>query len=74
MINSTTVNLTIVKPLIVFDVLQQPPPVHGWFIVARWPDGRSEQLVGVFTDRYFAESWIKYQSPLWLSQKEAELE
>jgi hypothetical protein len=53
----------------VFEIRRQEVPVSGWVVVARWPMGKEEQLVGVFTKAMFAESWIVEQSENWLAQQ-----
>lgn len=58
--------------LISFEVREQEEPVPGWVVVARWPNGYREQLLGVYSEKQFAESWIKYQSAIWLRQRNAE--
>ncbi|WP_299806278.1 hypothetical protein [Tardiphaga sp.] len=57
-----------------FEVRAQDAPLAGWIIIAQWPNGREEQLVGVFTDKQFANLWIKHQSQIFIRHRNAELE
>ena len=57
-----------------FEVREQEFPALGWIIVAHWPNGYQEQLVGVFTEKKFALEWIRDQGDIWISHRNAELE
>ncbi|MGM5024114.1 hypothetical protein [Tardiphaga sp. 367_B4_N1_1] len=57
-----------------FDVLLQETPHPGWIIVAHWPSGTTEQLIGLFTAASFAQDWITYRSQIWIAQEQSKLE
>jgi hypothetical protein len=37
----------------------------GWVVDCRWPDSRSEQLLGVFASLKAANDWIRADFELW---------
>jgi hypothetical protein len=59
--------LTNERPML--EICEQVTPVFGWVIVARWPAGPSEQLLGVYTSWESAEQWIVQYSEDWFAQQ-----
>lgn len=57
-----------------FEVRHQELPFPGWVIFARWPNGREEQLVGLFAEKNFALKWVRDQGALWILHRNADLE
>jgi hypothetical protein len=41
----------------------------GYVIDVRWPDGTTEQLVGVFTSPGFATRWINDNRETWVRDR-----
>jgi hypothetical protein len=41
----------------------------GYVVVATWPDGKSEQPIGIYIGREQAEQWIRGRSALWLASR-----
>ncbi len=50
-------------------IVEQETPIFGWVILAHWPSGRSEQLIGVYTNLHAAEEWIVHHSEEWFAQE-----
>jgi hypothetical protein len=41
----------------------------GYVVIATWPDGKSEQLAGIYTSSEDAEQWIRGRSGNWLASR-----
>ena len=57
-----------------FEVRHQELPRPCWVIFARWPNGRDEQLVGLFIEKAYALNWIRNQGAVWISHRNAQLD
>lgn len=60
--------------IVEFEVRRQDFLTPGWVIVARWPNGREEPLIGLFTNEAFARDWIRDHGEIWISHRNADLE
>jgi hypothetical protein len=45
--------------------IQQLKYGGGYVVIAMWPDGRSEQLVGVYWEARHAQRWIDERGDEW---------
>ena len=52
----------------VMEIALQEAPIFGWVILARWPTGEVEQLVGVYLSMEAAEKWLSERYEEWLGQ------
>jgi hypothetical protein len=41
----------------------------GYVVVATWPNGKSERLLGIYVTRHDAEEWIRGRSAPWLASR-----
>lgn len=52
----------------VMEIALQEAPIFGWVVLAKWPTGEVEQLVGVYSTLEAAESWLGERYHDWLEQ------
>lgn len=52
----------------VMEIALQEAPIFGWVVLANWPTGEVEQLVGVYSTMEAAENWLYERYDEWLSQ------